>query len=183
MIILCLAILLPSKLFGQAPVINLFSPVSGAVGSTVTITGTGFAAAKANNIVFFGATQATVITASSTILTVKVPTGATYAAITILNTATGLAAYSPKFFLPVSSPVKADITAADFKTSINLQTGQRPSCVVIGDIDGDGKPDLLIANNTGNTISVFRNTGTPNAYYLRLEGGYPAYRSRLDSHR
>lgn len=161
MIILCLAILLPSKLFGQAPVINLFSPVSGAVGSTVTITGTGFAAAKANNIVFFGATQATVITASSTILTVKVPTGATYAAITILNTATGLAAYSPKFFLPVSSPVKADITAADFKTSINLQTGQRPSCVVIGDIDGDGKPDLLIANNTGNTISVFRNTGTP----------------------
>ncbi|KAA9338781.1 cadherin-like beta sandwich domain-containing protein, partial [Adhaeribacter soli] len=32
--------------------------------------------------------------------------------------------------------------------------------VAIGDIDGDGKPDLAIANNSSNTVSVLRNTGS-----------------------
>ncbi|MBY0434179.1 MAG: IPT/TIG domain-containing protein [Cyclobacteriaceae bacterium] len=60
------------------PTITSFTPASGPIGTTVTITGTNFNTAPTNNIVFFGATQAIVSVATATQLTVTVPVGATY---------------------------------------------------------------------------------------------------------
>ena len=53
---------------------------------------------------FFGATQATVNASTASSLTVTVPTGATYAPITVLNTTTTLAAYSLANFNPIFTP-------------------------------------------------------------------------------
>ncbi|MSQ46384.1 MAG: hypothetical protein EXR24_05330, partial [Ignavibacteria bacterium] len=50
----------------QVPTITSFTPTTGPVGTTVTITGTNFNTTAANNIVWFGATKATVTTASAT---------------------------------------------------------------------------------------------------------------------
>jgi hypothetical protein len=89
---LVLSILLVSQanwVFSQ-PTIASFTPASGIVGSTVTINGTGFNTTAANNVVIFGTTRAAVTAASATQLTVTVPIGATYAPITVLNSATGL---------------------------------------------------------------------------------------------
>jgi YD repeat-containing protein len=54
-----------------------FTPASGPAGTTVTIYGTGFSATPASNVVKFNGTTATVLTASTTILTVTVPAAAT----------------------------------------------------------------------------------------------------------
>src|SRR5471030_1472542 len=83
-----------SRVMAQAPTITSFTPASGPVGTSVTITGTNFNATAANNIVFFGATMATVTAASTTSLTVTVPAGATYQPISVLNGATALTGYS-----------------------------------------------------------------------------------------
>ena len=83
----------------QAPSITSFSPVSGPVGTTVTITGINFSTTASNNIVFFGAVKATVSAASAASLTVKVPAGATYKPITV--TVNQLTGYSLKPFLPL----------------------------------------------------------------------------------
>jgi hypothetical protein len=78
----------------QKPNITNFSPTSGVVGTTVTITGTNFNATAAQNIVYFGATKAPVTAASTTSLTVTVPAGATFQPISALNLATVLTGFS-----------------------------------------------------------------------------------------
>ncbi|TKC00339.1 FG-GAP-like repeat-containing protein [Pedobacter cryophilus] len=138
------------------PIIASFSPTSAKPGDAVTLTGTGFNTTVANNIVFFGATQATVTPATATSVTVTVPSGATYAPITLLNTGNGLAAYSLKNFTPTYSPAKTNILAGDFAAKVDFTTVDAPNLVAVGDIDGDGKPDLVVANS-GSSFSVYRN--------------------------
>ncbi|MFV5703336.1 choice-of-anchor tandem repeat GloVer-containing protein [Flavobacterium sp. XS2P12] len=146
--------------YGQfTPTITSFSPTSGTVGTTVTITGTNFNSTTSNNVVFFGATKATVTAATTSSLTVTVPTGATYAPITVLNTGSALAAYSLANFTPTFIPNKGSITAADFTPKVDFSPGLNPIFVAIGDLDGDGKPDLAIANQSSASVSVFRNLG------------------------
>ncbi|MDA0987453.1 MAG: IPT/TIG domain-containing protein, partial [Bacteroidetes bacterium] len=146
-----------TNLFAQVPTITSFTPTTGPVGTTVTITGTNFNTTAANNIVWFGATKATVITASATLLTVTVPVGATYEPIKVLNTANRLMAQSTKPF--VVSFGGSGILATTFSSKVDFTTGT-PRSVAIGDIDGDGKSDLVVASTTSNKVSVFRNTST-----------------------
>ncbi len=47
-----------------------------------------------------------------------------------------------------------------FATQVTFSTGRNPFSVAIGDIDGDGLPDLAVANFSANTVSVLRNTST-----------------------
>lgn len=154
--------LLVQDLYGQVPTITAFTPANGPVGTVVTITGTNFNTTSASNIVFFGATQAAVTAATSTQLTVTVPAGATYAPISVLNTGTGLLAYSATNFTPTLIPSKGNLFASDFSPKVDFATGLTPRSVAIGDLDGDGKTDLAVANwaSSNNTVSVFRNTGS-----------------------
>ena len=140
------------------PTITAFTPLSADVGSTINITGTNFNTTPANNVVFFGATQAIVSDATATNLNVVVPAGATYGPITVLNTATALVAYSVAFFNPTFTPTNNNISTADFAPKVDFQTGTGPHSMAIGDIDGDGKIDIVVANRDQYTVSVFRNT-------------------------
>jgi hypothetical protein len=142
----------------QRPTITSFSPTSGNIGTTVTITGTNFNATANQNIVFFGATKATVTAASTTSLTVTVPTGATYEPISVLNLGTALMANSAApFRVTFAGGAIADNS---FQAKVDFTMGIIPSSVNIGDLDGDGKADLVVANKNSATISVFRNIAT-----------------------
>ena len=142
------------------PVITNFSPLNGKPGEVVTLTGTGFNNIATNNVVFFGATRATVTAATVTSVTVNVPTGATYAPITLLNTATRLAGYSLRNFTPTYSPAKTAITATDFQAKQDFTPGINPQSVAVGDLDEDGKSDLVVVNQGSSTVSVYRNTSS-----------------------
>ncbi|MHB8853953.1 MAG: T9SS type A sorting domain-containing protein [Ignavibacteriaceae bacterium] len=50
-----------------------------------------------------------------------------------------------------------------FTAKTDFTTGTNPYSVCIGDLNGDGKPDLAVANNVSNTVSVFLNTTAPGA--------------------
>ena len=84
----------------QAPstlAIIQFTPSSGPIGTTVTIYGTGFSATLASNTVKFNDTTATVLTASTTVLTANVPSGATTGSISVTvgtTTATSSASFT-----------------------------------------------------------------------------------------
>ena len=52
---------------------------------------------------------------------------------------------------------------ASFTTQQTFATGNTPVSVALGDINGDGLPDIVVANSGSNTISVLLNTTPPGA--------------------
>ena len=145
-----LAALMPALTNAQlVPAINNFNPISGTVGMGVNISGTNFSSVASANRVFFGAVQASVLLASPTNLSVTVPTGATYAPITV--TVNGLTACSGIPFLPTFGGTGQSNSLA-LASRLDLPSINGPGMVVIADLDGDGKPDLMV--NTGNHYVV-----------------------------
>ncbi|WP_158442275.1 DUF4347 domain-containing protein, partial [Planktothrix prolifica] len=49
-------------------------------------------------------------------------------------------------------------TTPTFATKVDFTTGSRPLSVSIGDLNGDGKPDLAVANYSSSTVSILLNT-------------------------
>jgi hypothetical protein len=140
------------------PVITGFSPISGPAGISVTISGTNFSPVAANNIVYFGAVRTVVTAASVTNLVVTVPVGATYAPIT--ETVGGWVAYAGTAFEPTFLGGGSNISSSSFAPRVDLAGGSGSYLTVIADLDGDGKPDLVVANGYDNNISLFRNIST-----------------------
>src|ERR1019366_6930042 len=49
-------------------------------------------------------------------------------------------------------------TTPSFATQQTFATGSNPFSVTVADVNGDGLPDLIVANEAGNTVSVLLNT-------------------------
>ncbi len=59
-----------------------------------------------------------------------------------------------------------------FDSKVDYYSGSGPRIVSIGDLDGDGKADLAVANDDGDNISIFRNTGTNNTVGFATKVNY-----------
>jgi|GEM_PF-1135958 len=153
-----LAALVAVPVYSQpVPVISNLSPNSGIVGANITLSGTNFSATAASNVVYFGAVQAAVSSANPTSLLVTVPAGATFVPITV--TVNGLTAHAGQPFMP-TFPGNGQITNASLAARLDLDAGAGTSQVVFADLDGDGKSDLIIANASIGTVSLYRNIST-----------------------
>jgi len=149
------------------PSITSFSPLTGPVGSTITITGKNFSQKITDNVVYFGDVKAVVTAASSTSLTVTVPTGLSYSGISVVTNS--LKAISSNFFNVTFGDGTAIFPAADSfkKSNLTLLTASlyiRNRGVIAPDWNGDGKPDLLIGDF--GDLEFYSNTGDPIAPYL-----------------
>ncbi|HEU4719645.1 MAG TPA: FG-GAP-like repeat-containing protein [Bacteroidia bacterium] len=155
---------------GAVPVITNMSPATGPVGTVVTLTGSNFGSTVYNNIVYFGATRATVTAASATSLTVVVPYGANYNPVSVqVDGLTGT--YSKEFI--VTSSCAATINASSF-TNSSVTTSGPTIGNVIKDIDNDGKSDFMVQDYGGSVFNAFRGTSsngtTPPAFTANTYG-------------
>jgi serine/threonine protein kinase len=149
-----------SSLFpANPPAIADFKPSNGMVGTVVTISGENFSSIDSNNIVYFGAVRGNILSASADRLAVSVPTGATYAPITV--TVGGLTAMANRNFQPTFEGNGATIDSTVFPTRVDLPASSGPIFTAIADIDNDGKPDLVVNNAYGHSLSLFRNQSSP----------------------
>lgn len=152
--------------FKMIPLITSFSPESGPVGTNVTISGINFDPVAANNIVFFGAVKANILSATNTELVVKVPAGTTPEPISV--TTGTVSAYSNKPFAVTFPNDNSSLTTNSFTPKTDYYGAYFGSGYyglnnsAISDIDGDGKPDFIILKslftNVNFALSVFRNT-------------------------
>jgi|GEM_PF-1311512 len=160
------------------PVIQTVAPLSAPMGSTVTITGSGFNAAASKNFVFFGTLAAKVQSASPGQLVCSVPAGASLAAIHVLNQDNGLSGESPLPFSVTFADSASNFTPNSFTDGFvfNIAYGGE---VQGKDIDGDGKPDLIVNLNVGqgDSTAVFLNTtkGGRISFGPRVNIGYRFY--------
>ena len=162
-----------SWVYCQAPTITSFSPTSGAVGATVTITGTGFNTTAANNVVYFGGVKAIVSSATATQIIVIVPVGGS-GKVSATNISTFLTAYSGKYFSITYANGGHDINSCAFPLNNTITTisptvrvgtawhDSRFNPTGTGDFNGDGKIDLVKVdgNTTVKGFDVYVNTST-----------------------
>ncbi len=141
----------------NAPIVNNFSPNTGFIGSTVTISGANFDANPGNNIVYFGATKAVVTQASFGQLKVTVPVGASTAPISVTNPC-NKTAYSAVSFNGIFCPTP--IAAQTYNNTAFTLSGYGAYNMLSQDMDLDGKPDVISARNDGG-ITIAINNSTP----------------------
>ena len=153
------------------PVINAISPLSGPIGTTVSITGANFGTGAANNIVYFGGVKGNVVSATANLITVTVPAGATNKPITVTSLTTSLTAASEFSFKVTFAGDPAAFNANSFAGQMVFNSGITPSDIDLGDIDMDGKLDIIVTNYNSPFISIFRNISTP---------GQLAFANRMD---
>ena len=147
------------------PVINAFSPASGPAGTAVTISGAGFGSVGAHNVVYFGATRASVVSATSTQLIVNVPAGATFEPISVYNTDTYVTGYSANPFIVTFADGEPFLSPLSFSQKTEFSVGLIVGALTLKDVDGDGKADVVYCDN-GTGVHVLKNTTT---------GGLPSF--------
>ncbi len=156
-ILYIVALFLPLSVFAQ-PVINSVTPASGPVNTSVTITGSNFSATPAANVVWFGSVRVPVTAASTGSLTVTVPTGTSSQPITVTTGGLSSAPYTPFITTFLDN---GQFTPTAFSNRTDVPTGLGPQFICNADLDGDGKPDLIVANGDSNTVTIYHNNSTP----------------------
>jgi hypothetical protein len=159
LVLLALSLLVVRGGQAQPPAVTGVSPVTGNVGATVFVNGSGFSTTPANNAVTFGASSAAVVAATATTLTVQVPAGATYAPVRV--SVGGLSGDSPLPFIPTFASGSVDSNS--FALPVSYPSGASPYRVMLIDLNADGKPDILAPCYAGNSLTALRNIALPGA--------------------
>jgi gliding motility-associated-like protein len=185
LIIVCLGVSTQSyaQPCNTVPVINSFSPNTGFVGSIVTIFGANFDSnTMTNNVVYFGSTKATIVSATFGKLEVVVPAGVSTAPISVTNQC-NLTAYSNVAFNGIFCPTPLEpLTYNSLPYSLPISYGAYN--MLSQDLDLDGKPEV-VSSSMGGGYTIAINNSTPGvlsftAQNINAGGGQSIYTADFD---
>ncbi len=105
--------------------------------------------------------------------TVTIPSGAATATISVPVLGDSNIETNEEFFVNLTGITNVTGPAATLAAKTDFTAGTTPFSVAIGDLNGDGRPDLAIANAGSDSVSVLLNTTTPGATT-------PSYAAKID---
>jgi hypothetical protein len=151
-------VLLSNSLIAQKPVITNVSPLSASAGTEVTILGSGFSANAGDLVAHFGSVDGIITQATANMLKVDTPPGATFHSVSVTNLTSGLTGYALSPFLFSYSGSNFDVSAVS--APIDFSSESELYDLSVNDFDGDGRIDIITANNNSNLVTVYQNTST-----------------------
>jgi YD repeat-containing protein len=131
----------------SAPIVSTLSPTAGPVTRLVTITGNGFSSTAALNQIRFNGILATTLSATATVLTTQVPSGATTGPVTV--TVGGLASNGVTFTVANAGPPPT-LTSV-FPNVGSVQGGQQTTLTGTGFIAGT---TVKIGNKAASVLTL-----------------------------
>jgi hypothetical protein len=140
------------------PYVDIVSPASihpGATGVTLQVYGTGFVALS---VAEWNGTALTTTFVSANKLTAAVP-NSLVAAIGVgsITVVSPTALISNVIFVPVAAQQTSTTFPATASSTVSV--GTTPQGVAVADFNGDGKPDMAVANNGDDTVSILLGNG------------------------
>lgn len=129
------------------------SAAPGGSGFTLTVPGAGFVSGATVN--WNGSPLSTTLV-SSTELTATVPAADLVSGTAVLTVSNPSPGGGPSNLLRF--PVTNSTTSVTLNKS-SFATGNSPRAVATGDFNGDGRPDLAVANSADDTVSIFLSNG------------------------
>jgi hypothetical protein len=156
------------------PIITGFAPVSAIIGASITITGSNFDPIASNNIVCFGTVRGNVTSATATQLLVSVPAGAAYAPVSVtVGGLTGVSRLPFGVAFVSDGPMGTNLFAPPVTF---LPLPHYSDRLAVGDIDGDGRNDLVVsyhADAVTISVRVFTNRASPGSFTTdSLDNGF-----------
>lgn len=156
------------------PIITSVNPISGSVSTTVTITGSGFNTTSSSNTVYVGGVKASVSGASNTSLHITIPAGTSpHLPITVTNS--GLTAYAPVLFNTTFAGGTTAFNSGSFIQDADIASPNGPKNLTVGDMDGDGKIDMITVNENAASFSIYKNTSTASTTNFTTRIDFPTY--------
>ncbi|MCU0394423.1 MAG: FG-GAP-like repeat-containing protein, partial [Chitinophagaceae bacterium] len=138
------------------PIITSFTPQSGPVGTAITIQGSGFSTVPSQNKVLVGGIAAPVLAATTSSLTVQAPAGTEWRQITV--SVNGLTGYSRQPFVVTYPADYSRLDRSQYDADADLPVKGQTSCLATGDLDGDGRPELVMGIPARSGLLIHRNT-------------------------
>lgn len=147
--------------YAQKPVVQSLSKKYAAAQELITISGSGFSNNIAELEVNFGAAAGEIVSATTSLIEVKVPTGATYSPVSVTHLVSGLTGYSSDLFSLSFGGQSFDASLMDVRVDFPSDPDLNDICLC--DMDGDGKTDVAtVGKDINNKLaSIYKNTGTP----------------------
>ncbi len=152
-------LLLSLAALAQRPFISGLDKLTGTVNEEVTISGLNLPTGG-NLVVKFGAAvvqAADVVSASASLIVVKVPAGASYGPVSVTNKVNGLTGYSSDHLLLSYSGTTFDPMQLGAQQVFQTGVSPQPFDITPNDFNSDGWVDIIMTNENGNKADVYTN--------------------------